>query len=506
MQDHLQHGAATDQDSDSALEGGDYPIEEPVRELTAANVEMVRSAMSNSIIEGVFALIYLSVTTATLLIGLLISLGASSVQVGIAAAMPLLGGIFQPVGAEIIRRFGGWRRMICVTGITIDSLLWLVSATSIALLPAPTALTILLCTMVVQQFATHTTALAWNSWMSDVIPAQIRGRYFGQRTLILNAAGAITAVLAGLFVDHVGDREPWSFVVVILVGVTSRLVSTIFMRRQPEPFPARDRSRSFIRRITDPFRDRLYRRYLRFVFSWEFSVQLAAPFFVVYMIRVLNVPFATVALLAGLTTVSNILGQRVWGKLIDQFGNRAILSVTSFVLAIEPLAWLLAGPSGAAFGAIVFIHVFAGLSNGGFLLSSATMMMSLAPTAGKNSFFAMQALVRGTSAAAGPVLGGLLLDRILNVLVPVPSWMGTTFTVVFVLAFSGRLLAWAFLQRLQEPRSYPRLHVSVLLSEFARSFNVTQGFSLSLQSFSMEPKFDDQTIEEALQEAERSGR
>ena len=83
--------------------------------------------------------------------------------------------------------------------------------------------------------------------------------------------------------------------------------------------------------------------------------------------------------------------------------------------------------------------------------------------------------------------------------------MGTTFAVVFVLAFSGRLLAWAFLQRLQEPKQYPTLHVSVLLSEFVRSFNVTQGFSLSLQSISMEPQFDDQTIEEALLEAERSG-
>lgn len=469
-----------------------------------ADVDMVRSAMRNSTIEGMFALVYLSVTTATILIGLLISLGASSLQIGIAAAMPLLGGIFQPIASEVIRRSGGWRRMICVIGMTVDSLLWIVSVVAIVLLPAPVALTVMLCVMVVQQVANHTTALAWNSWMSDLIPPLIRGRYFGKRSLLLNTAGAITAVLAGVFIDHIGEKQIWSFVVVILLGVAARLFSTIYMRRQPEPFPAIERSTSFLRRIADPFRDRLYRRYLKFVFSWEFSVQLAAPFFVVYMIRVLGVPFSTVALLAGLTTLANILGQRTWGELIDQFGNRAVLSVTSFILAIEPVAWLLAGKTGIGFSVIVLIHIFAGLSNGGFLLSSATMMMSLAPTAGKNSFFAMHALVRGASAAAGPILAGLLLDRVLNVFITVPPWMGTAFTVVFLLAFSGRLLAWVFLQNLNEPKNYPTLHVSVLLSEFGRSFNVTQGYSLTLQSFSLEPKLDDRTIEQALEEAVRN--
>lgn len=344
--------------------------------------------MHNSTIEGIFALVYLSVTTATLLIGLLISLGASSLQIGIAAAMPLLGGVFQPVAAEIVRRSGGWRRSICVTAIVIDSLLWIVSVSAIVLLPASAGLTVLLCVMAIQQFATHTAALAWNSWMSDLIPPLIRGRYFGQRSLILNTAGAITAVLAGLFVDHIGDKESWAFVVVILVGVAARLIGTIYMHRQPENRPALERSTTFLRRIADPFRDQLYRRYLRFVFSWEFSVQLAAPFFVVYMIRNLDISFSTVAILAGVSTVANIIGQRAWGGLIDQFGNRAVLTVTCLVLAIEPIVWLFAGPTGAGFLVVVMVHVIAGVSNGGFLLSSATMMMSLAPTAGKNSFFA----------------------------------------------------------------------------------------------------------------------
>jgi MFS family permease len=219
------------------------------------------------------------------------------------------------------------------------------------------------------------------------------------------------------------------------------------------------------------------------------------------MIRNLNISFGTVAILAGLSTVANIIGQKTWGGLIDQFGNRAILTVTCLVLALEPIVWLFAGQTGVGFAVVIMIHLFAGASNGGFLLSSATMMMSLAPTAGKNSFFAMHALVRGASAATGPVLAGLLLDRILNVVVPVPEWMGSAFTVIFLLAFSGRLLSWVFLQNLSEPKEYPKLHVSVLFSEFVRSINITQGHSLTPQSFSMEPALDDRTIEQALIEA-----
>ena len=46
--------------------------------------------------------------------------------------------------------------------------------------------------------------VAWTSWISDLIPSSLRGRYFGRRNFICNALGAVTDVAAGQFVQQVG--------------------------------------------------------------------------------------------------------------------------------------------------------------------------------------------------------------------------------------------------------------------------------------------------------------
>src|SRR5262249_56915891 len=42
---------------------------------------------------------------------------------------------------------------------------------------------------------------AWIAWMSDLVPASVRGRFFGRRTMFLTLAGAISSLGAVLVSD-----------------------------------------------------------------------------------------------------------------------------------------------------------------------------------------------------------------------------------------------------------------------------------------------------------------
>ncbi len=469
--------------------------EEP--DVQVADVDTVRAAMRYSTLEGLFAMQYVSATATSMLVGFLLALGASVTQVGFAASFPLLGGLFQPLGAELIRRQNGWRRKVCISGIIIDDLFWIVSILAVVFLPPATALIIVLCVLALQQAAIHTSLLAWQSWMSDLIPPAVRGRYFGRRNFVVYTFGALMAVLAGQFVERIGENAIWSFIVVISIGMVARAISAFFLNKQPEPFPASETDSHPLGRFKDPFRHGPFRKYLRFVTRWEFSIQIVAPFFIVYMLRELNVGLAFVTVAAGSATIANLISQQFWGGLADRFGNRQVLKATCGVLCIEPLLWLLTDSAGIGLYVIIGIHVLNGFASGGFLLANGNLMMGIAPRTGQTSFFAVQASVRGLSAAAGPLLGALLLDRILGPLVPA-DYLLTSFSILFLLAFSLRLFGLYALRKVPELSVVPRLHLSVLLSEFARSFNSTQGFSLLLQSFTIEPHLDDETIEDAL--------
>lgn len=461
--------------------------------------------MRLSIIEGSFAVQYVSLTTATILVGFLLALGASAFQIGLAAALPLLGGVFQPLGSELIRRMKGWRKGICVGGVLLDAALWLVTITACVVLPPKTALLVTLVVLALQQIGINPSALAWTSWMTDLIPPDVRGRFFARRNVVIFGLGAITAVVAGQLIDRIGNNELWSFLVAFAIGMLARTTSAWFLSKQPEPFPAEHESSTLLRRMITPFLDPMYRKYLNFTIWWEFSFYLASPFFAVYMLQQLEVTFGTVAVLAGLTTAANLLTQQYWGRLSDRFGNQQVLRLTCLILTLEPLLWIFTGTSTAGYVLIVVLHLLGGAASAGMLLANANLMMGLAPLKDQTSFFAIRGATRGIFAAAGPILGGVLLDQVFGSVLNVPAILGTGFALLFLIAFGFRAVGWFVLRTVEEPVPRPHMRMSVLLSEFVRSPNLTQGFSPLLQAFFVTSDLDDDTIEEAIRKSQVSG-
>ena len=91
-----------------------------------------RRVMRLSTIDGVFAVQYSTLTAGPFLTAFLVAIGAGSFEVGLAAALPLLGGLAQPVGAELIRRRGGRRKSVLLPAAAADAALWSISVSAVA--------------------------------------------------------------------------------------------------------------------------------------------------------------------------------------------------------------------------------------------------------------------------------------------------------------------------------------------------------------------------------------
>lgn len=236
-----------------------------------------REALRLSLLDGIFAVQYSTLVGGPLLATFLLALGASSVQIGFVAALPLLAGIVQPIGAELIHRRGGWRKPVCLAAVLVDLLLWPVSLAAALLLSPPTALVIILSVLSVQYAAESISAVAWTSWISDLVPPRLRGRYFGYRNFVTNALGIVAAAGAGFVIQWVGTSVLWAFVGLILLDMTCRGVSIWFLSRHPEPAQSLDGS--FIARLRQPLEHEGFGQFITYAVVWSLSVHLAAPFF-----------------------------------------------------------------------------------------------------------------------------------------------------------------------------------------------------------------------------------
>jgi Na+/melibiose symporter-like transporter len=117
-------------------------------------------------------------------------------------------------------------------------------------------------------------------------------------------------------------------------------------------------------RLSIPLRDN-FRRLILFLSTWNFAVNLAAPFFTVYMLRSLGYPMTVIVVLFTISQLANVAALNLWGPLIDRFSNKAVLDMSAPLFLACMLAWTFTGlpyVKPVVLYLLVLIHLLVGFS------------------------------------------------------------------------------------------------------------------------------------------------
>src|SRR5690606_13056435 len=134
-----------------------------------------------------------------------------------------------------------------------------------------------------------------------------------------------------------------------------------------------------------------FARFVYFVSLINFGVNIATPFFAVYMLRDLQFSYMEYTIVTATNTVTQFLTMQYWGQISDQFGNKKILNVCGYGVAFSPILWLF----GDAMWYLLLIQVFAGLVWAGFNLAAANFMFDAVTPPKRARCAAYQAMVNG---------------------------------------------------------------------------------------------------------------
>jgi MFS family permease len=248
------------------------------------------------------------------------------------------------------------------------------------------------------------------------------GRIFAERLMLMTLVGSVLALLAGVMVDHwhawTALPTRYGYAVLFAVGFISGLYSVYAMSKIPEPrMPASAGPANMRLALSEPFHDRNFRRLIIFLGSWNFAVNLAAPFFAVHMLKRLELDLTLIVALTVVSQGANVLVTRKWGQIADRFSNKSVLAVCGPLFIACIFAWTLTGsPYGHEFTIplLVAIHVLAGISTAGVTLASGTIGLKLAPKGKATAYLATSSLVNSAAAGLAPIVGGLCADFFLG--------------------------------------------------------------------------------------------
>ena len=192
------------------------------------------------------------------------------------------------------------------------------------------------------------------------------------------------------------------------------MLGVYFISTIPEPrMAAREEELKFLELILTPFEDQNFRKLISFLGSWNFAVNLAAPFFTVYMLKRLQMDMSFIIALTVLSQIMNLTFLRIWGKFSDRFSNKSVLAVCSPLFLGCILAWTFTTMPEKYPGTIpllVAIHIFMGISMAGGTLASGNIALKLAPKEQATSYLGANGIINSLAAGIAPVLGGKFAD------------------------------------------------------------------------------------------------
>ena len=378
--------------------------------------------------EGMASLGFTSITTSGFLAAYALALGADNFQIGILAALPFLMQLLQIPAIFLVEKVRR-RKLISVISWFLTQLIWFPVALIPVFISAPAAgaVSALLGLIAIRGFINAITNCSWNSWVRDLIPQDILGRFYSRRLALSTATAAAFGLIAAFFVDYwpqlAGPENTiYGYTCVLLFGALFLgMLSPILMARMPEPAmpPVAKNRPSMWQNLILPLRDKNFRKLMQFV-----SVELCfkpVPFFAVYMLERLQIDLVIVIGLSVLSQAANIVFLRVWGPLADRFGSKVILSlcVSLYILVIlgwtfttMPEKYMLTMPL------LITLHIFAGIAAAGVSLTVTTLGMKLAPQGQSTPYMAGASLSTNLGAGLGPMAGGFLgklfADRVLT--------------------------------------------------------------------------------------------
>jgi MFS family permease len=365
-------------------------------------------------IEGSLTTIMGSLTGGAFLVAFALTLGASNTVIGIIAAAAPLSQVMQIPTIFLVEKIRKRKRIVVFA--STFARLFLLSCALVPWIQFPELrLPIFVTALFIYYALASISGCAWNAWMRDLIPEDIMGRFFGKRLAISTAFAALLSLGAGVLLDHkysdlVGGNI-YSYL--FLIGSIAGLIGVYYLKLTPEPPMHSHSVQRLIPLLKQPFHDRNYRRLIVFLAVWNFAVNLAAPFYTVYMIKTLEMELSWIIGLSVLSQGINVLFFHVWGKLADRFSNKSCLTVAGplFIIGIGLWPFLtLPDKYTLTFPLLVGIHILSGISTAGVTLCSSNIALKSAPQGRATIFLATNALVNGIAASVAPIIAGPLAD------------------------------------------------------------------------------------------------
>ncbi|NJD01618.1 MAG: MFS transporter [Ruminiclostridium sp.] len=392
------------------------------------------------IFEGASARIIIAITSGAFLAGFASYLGAGDSFNGIIGSIPVLTFIIQFLSPLVLEKMEKRKYIITILclihRLLLGSMLFVPFVVKGQTVRLAVVAVIYFISFLLASFITPAAA----GLIIDLVPDNIRGRYFGARESYLLGATTVFTLIMGRVLDIFKNNgnEYGGFIVMFSSVFVLTLVNIIFLSSIKEPPVKRSKIELNLRKVvTIPLKDKKFRKIVLVFLLWNIGTQMGLPFFSVYMVTGLKLNYTYIMAVGMLGTLANTLVVRLWGRLADRKSWLFVLKLSILMLSLTHIAWFFVNTS-TVYALVPFIHIAGGLSWAGIGISTFNIQFIYSPEEGRTVYIGFNAALSGLMGFLSTLLGSVLLILFSTLKISISSFTIGSMQIIF--AISGLLL------------------------------------------------------------------
>ncbi|MCE9608204.1 MAG: MFS transporter [Planctomycetia bacterium] len=402
-----------------------------------------------------------ALTSGMLIVFLAQELGAGGKQLSYLQAAPALLGLLRLFTPVAIPALGGTKRTCLLLSTVAYLLLFAVPAiVSVGRheIDRSAALAALIGLLCVHQLLEQVATVALWTWLADLIPRRIRGRYFARRNMLQLAVIIPTLLLSGELADRAttADRSQTATLYGALVacGAVVLLISLLPLLAMPAARPkqlaptAAHLPRFAFRALFASLYDPASRRLLFYGCWFSFFNGLFAIAQNILPKGVLGLGLAPMNRMQTVMRLGQI-GISAWaGPWSDRHGNRPVLVLCQLAVGAAPLFYFIASPAQPywLYGAWLLWSAYAGIN-----ICLPNLTMRLAGPEQRAAHLSAYHALTSLFLVVGTLAGGYLFDRLGRETFSLFGWSLDKFHLFFLAAFIMRSAGAAIVATVPEP-------------------------------------------------------
>lgn len=379
-------------------------------------------------------------------------LTGSGVLIGLVVTIQQLTMLVQIPSALCFEGLPSRKKIWAVLAMT-HRLLWLIPAIiPLFFFGTPSvAATIIIIGIAVSALLAQMCGPMWQSWMAELVPARISGRFWGIRQSLVTISFLLATALSGWILDFFPDPRKAGgsyvgFAIVFSIATLLGMLDIFIHMFVPEPKPGlyqKHQSLSgLIDRITAPLKISDFRWMTFSISLWYLGCGVVGSFGIVYLKREFNFSYTGLSMLAVSASLGPVIFGILNGYMIDKIGARAFTSILMFVTPMLGVVWFFLSHSTInilgysipePLVLLLIANFFGGALGGGVGIAQLHMINLLSPKNGRGMAIAVHWTIIGLMAAAGPLIGGMVMDYMTKNPSGITLFTGLEFSYMHVL-------------------------------------------------------------------------